>query len=671
MAHIDAGKTTFTERLLFYTGRVRNVGEVHNGTAVMDWMPQEQERGITITSAATTTKWTTSMLGEVQFNIIDTPGHIDFTVEVERSLRIIDGAIIILDASAGVEPQTEMIWRQANKYFIPRLIFCNKMDKTGANYYTSINSVLSKLSITPLILQIPIGHDKDFIGIVDIVNMNAIYWNLDSKGINWNITDIPDEFIDLANKQRNILINAIADLDQKALNAYLNTELLTNKSIAALTRLATLSGKAFPVMCGSAFKNKAIQPILDAIVNYLPSPDDIRPIEDAFAKHNQLLKFPNCSESLAMLIFKITSDAYLGGLNYARIYSGTLKLGEVLYNPRNGSKDKVIKILKMHANFRTELNIAKSGDIIAISGLKLTITGDTLCDISSPITLYSIEFPMPVIQMAIEPYTKVDQEKVTVILDKYCLEDPTLDYKIDNESGQVILSGMGELHLDVVIDRIHREHNLILKTNKPQVAYRETINSKCTEEYTHKKQSGGAGQFAKVKILFEPNDKDEFTFISKIVGGSIPKEYIPGVKRGLESAIACGPALGYPVIRLKATLLDGCYHDVDSSILAFEIAAKSCFKRAIQNIGINVLEPIMKVEINIPDEYIGNVICDLNSRKGHIINQNSLMEFTTIIANIPLANMFKYVDTLRSLSKGRGSYFMSFYNYSEISNKIR
>ncbi|MFP3037975.1 MAG: elongation factor G [Candidatus Hodgkinia cicadicola] len=675
MAHIDAGKTTFTERLLFYTGKLHCTGEVHNGTAVMDWMTQEQERGITITSAATSTRWNSPIIGEAYFNIIDTPGHVDFTAEVERSLRVLDGAIIVLDASAGVEPQTEMIWRQANKYMIPRIVFCNKMDKLGSDYFASANSLSSKLSAKPLLLQIPIGHDVSFCGVIDLVKMTALYWNVDDKGIKWSCSDIPQNLREFANKQREDLINNIVELEQKALNDYLNNKPIEANYLISLIRLATISGKVFPVLCGSAFKNKAIQPALDAIINYLPSPDEVLPVEDVSnrdtqSQNHQVLRFPSCLEPLSMLVFKIVSDVYLGSLSYVRIYSGVVNNGDVIINSRNGQKEKVVKILKMHANYRTELKMVSSGDIVAIAGFKTVITGDTLCSMNHSISLNSIDFPAPVIQIALEPQTKVDQEKIVSILDKFILEDPTLSFNIDVESGQIILSGMGELHLDIVIDRIYREYNLVVKKGKPQVAYRETIVCKCVEEYVHKKQTGGAGQFAKVKILFEPNDKDEFVFVSKIVGGAIPKEFIPSIKKGLESIISSGLALGYPMIRIKATLIDGAFHSVDSSALAFEIAAKQCFRQAILNVGARILEPIMRVEVCVPDEYIGNIICDLSARKGHILDQISSIGYTTLIANVPLANMFKYIDTVRSLSKGRGNYFMRFNNYSELNSVI-
>ena len=666
MAHIDAGKTTFTERLLFITGKQHNIGEVHDGNTTMDWMIQEQERGITITSAATSTSWKTILFDNVRFNIIDTPGHIDFTAEVEKSLRVLDGIVIILDASVGVESQTETIWKQANKYSIPRIIFCNKMDKIGSDYFISSNSLIDKLFIKPLLLQIPIGTQSEFKGIIDIVNMKALYWDQDDRNLTCRITDIPNEYKDVVNKQRKILIDSIIELGHNKIRTCLRCNRLNNHSLISLIRLATVSGKAFPIMCGSAFKNKAIQPVLDAIVNYLPSPDDKQPVEDSSLTNKLILRFPSNSEPTSMLIFKIMSDIYSGYLYFVRIYSGSIKQGAVVYNIRNNSEEKIIKLLKMHANFRTELNHANPGDIISICGIKNSITGDTLCDITSPISLFAIKFPTPVICVAIEPDTEQNQEKLINILDKYGLEDPTLSFKINKESGQIMLSGMGELHLDIIIDRISREHNLILKSNKPQVAYKEMLLDKCIEEYTHRKQTGGAGQFAKVKMLFEPTHKDEFEFISKITGGSIPKEYIPGIKKGLESAITSGPALGYPIIRLKVTLIDGEHHDVDSSILAFEIAAKQCLRQAVQRVGVCILEPIMRIEISVPDIYLGDVTNDLKGRGGHITNQTSFNKTVIIKAKISLENTFKYIGTLRSLTKGTGTYFIEFDNYSKL-----
>ncbi len=666
MAHIDAGKTTFTERLLFITGKQHNIGEVHDGNTTMDWMVQEQERGITITSAATSTSWKTDLFTDVRFNVIDTPGHIDFTAEVEKSLRILDGAVIILDASAGVESQTETIWRQANKHSIPRIIFCNKMDKTGSDYFISSNSLINKLSIKPLLLQIPIGTQSEFHGIIDVVNMKAVYWNQNGKDLTYSIMNIPNEYKNVANEQRRLLVDSILEFDHNKITTCLRCNKLDSHSIISLIRLATISGKAFPIMCGSAFKNKAIQPVLDAIVNYLPSPDDRQPVRDSLLTNKLILRFPSNSEPTSMLIFKIMSDIYSGFLCFVRIYSGSVKQGEVVYNIRNNSEQKITKLLKMHANFRTELSHANSGDIISICGIKNSITGDTLCDITSPISLFAIKFPTPVICVALEPDTEHDQEKLINILYKYSLEDPTLSFKINEESGQIMLSGMGELHLDIIIDRILREHNLMLKPNKPQVAYREMLLDKCIEEYTHRKQTGGAGQFAKVKMLFEPTHNDEFEFRSEITGGSIPKEYIPGIKKGLESAIINGPALGYPIIRLKVTLIDGEHHDVDSSILAFEIAAKQCLKQAIQRMGVCILEPIMKVEIFIPDIYIGDVTSDLKARGGHITDQTSINKTGLIKAKISLANTFKYIDTLRSLTKGTGTYFIEFDSYAKL-----
>ncbi len=668
MAHIDAGKTTFTERILFYTGKLHNTGEVHEGTATMDWMPQEQERGITITSAATSTKWI-SLYGEkINFNIIDTPGHIDFTAEVERSLRVLDGMVLLLDASAGVESQTKIIWNQANFYRLPRLIFCNKMDKPGSNYWDCSKSLITQLNIKPLLIQIPIGHEEKFIGIIDLINMKANYWSVNEKGNKWLTTNIPHQYKQMAKDYLDRLIIDVIELDRKMFNCYINGSIVIATKLISLIRLATISGNAYPLMCGSAFKNKAIQPILDAIVNYLPSPDDVKPVANIIGV-NQPYRFSNCREPITLLVFKIVSDIYVGSLSYVRIYSGSISLGSVVYNARTKQKERIIKILKMHANSRTELDIAYFGDIIAIAGLRTVITGDTLCCVTTPIILNTINFPSPVIHIALEPKTKADQDKIIIVLNKFCLEDPTLNYKLNINTGQIILAGMGELHLDIIIERINREHNLSVNAGKPQVSYKETIANNCLEEYTHKKQTGGAGQYAKVKILFELNTKDEFEFCSKITGGSIPKEYIPAIKKGLEEAILCGPVYGYPIIRLKAILLDGDYHSVDSSSLAFEIAAKQCLKQAMHNTGICILEPTMKVEVCTPDQFIGSVISDLSARHGQIISQISSDKITTIIANVPLANMFKFIDILRSLTKGQGNYFMKFNNYEQLAIK--
>ncbi|ATW06139.1 Elongation factor G [Candidatus Hodgkinia cicadicola] len=667
MAHIDAGKTTITERLLFYTGKLHKTGEVHEGTAAMDWMPQEQERGITITSAATTVFWSDAYGARTQLNIIDTPGHIDFTAEVERSVRVLDGIVVVLDANAGVEPQTEAVWRQADKYNLPRLVFCNKMDKLGADYRLCADSLVERLSAKLLLLQLPIGRENEFSGIIDIVGMRALYWTVDLKGIRWVNTDIPESEFERAKLLREQLINAVIDLDHRGIDLYLKQGELSTSQLKSLIRLATATGKAFPVLCGSAFKNKAVQSLLTAIVDYLPSPDDVPPVEGIGAKNldnPSEVRFACYYQPVCALAFKIVADVYVGSLTYIRVYSGVLIQGDVVYNARAKQKEKVVKLLKMHANSRTETSYAGVGEIVAVAGLKVTATGDTLCGAGMSLMLSAILFPLPVIQIAIESQNKFDQEKLALILDKYLLEDPTLHADVNNASGQVILSGMGELHLDIIVDRIRREHALVLKTGQPQVAYKETIMCQRTEEYTHKKQTGGAGQYAKVKIVFEPNLKDEFEFVSKIVGGAIPKEYIPGVKKGLESVLTCGPTTGYPMIRIRATLIDGGFHEVDSSALAFEIAARQCFKQAVYSAGTRVLEPVMLVEVGTPDEHANNIISDLSSRRAHVLEQVSNLGHTVVSALVPLINVFKYIDILRSLSKGRASYSMRFDHYA-------
>ncbi|WGS83394.1 MAG: elongation factor G [Candidatus Hodgkinia cicadicola] len=663
MAHVDAGKTTITERLLFYAGRLHKTGEVHEGTTAMDWMPQEQERGITITAAATTVFWTSGKGSEAQFNVIDTPGHIDFTAEVERSLRVLDGAVVVLDANAGVEPQTEAVWRQATKYGLPRLVFCNKMDKLGADYWRCVDSLVKRLSARPLVIQLPIGQEAEFRGVVDVVEMKALYWTLDAKGVRWVTSKIPSLCHKQALSLRDELVERVVDLDQEGINLYLRNGELNSSQLKALIRLATVSGKAFPVLCGSAFKNKAVQPLLDAIVDYLPSPDDVPPVEGEHAGVAQT-RFACYSQPVCVLAFKIVADAYVGSLVYVRVYSGVLGQGDVVYNPRTKLKEKTIKLLRMHANVRTEVACAGVGEIAAIAGLKSVITGDTLCEADSPVVLCAITFPAPVIQLAIETQNKLDQEKLMLVLDKFLLEDPTLSVDVDKASGQIVLAGMGELHLDIIVDRVRREHFIELKTGKPKVAYREAMACSRIEDYVHKKQTGGAGQFARVKILFEVSAKDEFEFVSKIVGGAVPKEYIPSVKKGLECVLKSGPTTGYPMIRIKATLIDGSFHEVDSSALAFEIAAKQCFKQAVQAVGALVLEPIMRIEVTAPGDCVGSVIGDLSSRRGRVLEQSSCASCVVVLALAPLANMFKYIDALRSLSKGRASYSMRFDHYA-------
>ncbi len=578
MAHIDAGKTTTTERVLYYTGKSHKIGEVHDGAATMDWMEQEQERGITITSAATTTFWKGRDGKMRRFNIIDTPGHVDFTIEVERSLRVLDGAIALLDANAGVEPQTETVWRQADKYHVPRMIFCNKMDKIGADFYRSVEMIGSRLGAQAVVMQLPIGAETEFKGIVDLVEMNALVWRDETLGAAWDVVEIPADLKDKAVQYREKMIEAAVEMDETALENYLEGNMPSNDEIRALIRKGTIAVKFFPMFCGSAFKNKGVQPLLDAVVEYLPSPIDVPAIKGVDAKTDaEIERHADDNEPLSMLAFKIMNDPFVGSLTFARIYSGKLTKGTSLDNTVKGKKERIGRMLQMHANSRADIEEAYAGDIVALAGLKDTTTGDTLCDPLHPVILERMEFPDPVIQIAIEPKTKNDQEKMGLALHRLAAEDPSFRVKTDEESGQTIIAGMGELHLDIIVDRMRREFKVEANVGAPQVAYRETITRTHEQDYTHKKQTGGTGQFARVKILFEPNtESEEFVFESKIVGGAVPKEYIPGVEKGIQSVMGSGPFAGFPMIGVKATLIDGAFHDVDSSVLAFEIASRAC-----------------------------------------------------------------------------------------------
>ncbi|TIL42058.1 elongation factor G, partial [Mesorhizobium sp.] len=582
MAHIDAGKTTTTERVLYYTGKSHKIGEVHDGAATMDWMEQEQERGITITSAATTTFWKARDGKMHRFNIIDTPGHVDFTIEVERSLRVLDGAIALLDANAGVEPQTETVWRQADKYRVPRMIFCNKMDKIGADFYRSVEMIGSRLGAQAVVMQLPIGAETEFKGVVDLVEMNALVWRDETLGAAWDVVEIPDDLKARAEEYREKMIEAAVEMDETALENYLEGKMPSNDEIRALIRKGTIAVKFYPMFCGSAFKNKGVQPLLDAVVEYLPSPADVPAIKGVDAKTDaEIERHADDSEPLSMLAFKIMNDPFVGSLTFARIYSGKLTKGISVDNTVKGKKERIGRMLQMHANSRADVEEAFAGDIVALAGLKDTTTGDTLCDPLHPVILERMEFPDPVIQIAIEPKTKNDQEKMGLALHRLAAEDPSFRVKTDEESGQTIISGMGELHLDIIVDRMRREFKVEANVGAPQVAYRETITRRHEQDYTHKKQTGGTGQFARVKILFEPNpESSEFLFESKIVGGAVPKEYIPGVEKGINSVMTSGPFAGFPMIGVKATLIDGAYHDVDSSVLAFEIAGRACFREA-------------------------------------------------------------------------------------------
>ncbi len=668
MAHIDAGKTTMTERILFYTGKSHKIGEVHDGAATMDWMEQEQERGITITSAATTTFWQGRDGMKRRFNIIDTPGHVDFTIEVERSLRVLDGAIALLDANAGVEPQTETVWRQADKYEVPRMIFCNKMDKLGADFYRSVEMVGTRLGATPLVMQLPIGAESDFAGVIDLIEMKALVWKSENLGAEWDILDIPADLQDKAEEYREKLIETVVEIDDDVMEAYLEGQMPDNDTIRRLIRKGTINVQFFPMFCGSAFKNKGVQPLLDAVVDFLPAPIDIASIRGVDVKSEEPTKRKaSDSEPLSLLAFKIMNDPFVGSLTFCRIYSGVLEKGSSLLNTVKEKRERIGRMLQMHSNSREDIDVAYAGDIVALAGLKETTTGDTLCDPVHPVILERMEFPEPVIQIAIEPKTKGDQEKMGIALNRLAAEDPSFQVKSDEESGQTIIAGMGELHLDILVDRMKREFKVEANVGAPQVAYRETITKGYEVDYTHKKQTGGSGQFARVKIMFEPNEEGEdFVFESKIVGGNVPREYIPGVQKGIESVLNAGPLAGFPMLGVKATLLDGAYHDVDSSVLAFEIASRAAFREAAPRAGAQLLEPIMKVEVVTPEEYVGDVIGDLNSRRGQIQGQEMRGIAVVVNAHVPLANMFKYVDNLRSMSQGRAQYTMQFDHYAAV-----
>ena len=611
MAHIDAGKTTTTERILYYTGKSHKIGEVHDGAATMDWMEQEQERGITITSAATTAFW-----NEKRLNIIDTPGHVDFTIEVERSLRVLDGAVALLDANAGVEPQTETVWRQADKYNVPRMIFVNKMDKLGADFDRCCEMIKTRLGATPLVMQLNIGAESEFAGVVDLLKMKALIWQSENLGAAWDVVDIPAELADRAQEMRDALIETAVEIDEEAMEAYLEGEEPSFEKIQQLIRKGTINGDFVPVFCGSAFKNKGVQPLLDAVVDYLPSPVEVPAIKGIDPKtEGEAVRKSSDEEPLSILAFKIANDPFVGSLTFCRIYSGVLNKGVSLLNTVKDKKERVGRMMQMHSNSREDIDVAYAGDIVAIAGLKDTTTGDTLCDPLKPVILERMEFPEPVIEIAVEPKTKGDQEKMGLALNRLAAEDPSFRVKTDEESGQTIIAGMGELHLDILVDRMKREFKVEANIGAPQVAYRETITKSADVDYTHKKQSGGSGQFARIKITIEPAEPNEgFVFESKIVGGNVPKEYIPGVSKGIESVMSSGPLAGFPMLDIKATLTDGAYHDVDSSVLAFEIAGRAGFREGIAKAGPKLLEPVMKVEVVTPEDYMGDVIDAARSR---------------------------------------------------------
>ncbi len=667
MAHIDAGKTTTTERILYYTGKSHKIGEVHDGAATMDWMAQEQERGITITSAATTCFW-----NEKRLNIIDTPGHVDFTIEVERSLRVLDGAVCCLDANAGVEPQTETVWRQADKYQVPRMIFINKMDKLGADFYRCVEMVVDRLGAIPLCLQIPIGSESEYKGMVDIVKMRSVIWLEESLGAKFEYGEIPADLADKAKEYRDKLVEIAVEADEAAMEAYLEGNEPDEAQLMALIRKGCIANQFVPILCGTAFKNKGVQPLLDAVVDYLPSPLDIPAIRGIDAKTEEpLSRKASDDEPLGMLAFKIMNDPFVGTLTFCRIYSGKLIKGTTLLNTVKGKKERIGRMLEMHSNDRKDIEEAFAGDIVAVAGLKDTTTGDTISDPAHPAILERMEFPEPVIEIAVEPKTKADQEKMGLALQKLAAEDPSFRVKTDEESGQTIMAGMGELHLDILVDRMKREFGVEANIGQPQVAYRETLSREAEVVYTHKKQSGGTGQFAEVKIVFEPLEPGEgFIFESKVVGGSVPKEYIPGVEKGIKSVKEAGPLAGFPVIDFKATLLEGKYHDVDSSVLAFEIAARGAFREAAGKAQIKLLEPVMKVEVISPEEYVGGVIGDLNSRRGQVSGQEVRGVAVVVAAMVPLSNMFGYVNTLRSMTQGRAQYSMQFDHYDTVPNAV-
>ena len=671
MAHIDAGKTTTTERILYYTGINYKIGEVHDGAATMDWMPQEQERGITITSAATKTEWRDHTI-----NIIDTPGHVDFTVEVERSLRVLDGAVAVYDAVAGVEPQTENVWRQADKYAVPRMCFVNKMDRTGANYFRTIDMIVERLNAVPLVLQLPWGAEADFIGILDLITMKAMRWESEDKGASYETVEIPESLRAEAAEWRHKMVETLAEADDEIMEAYLEREAqLTEAELRAGIRRATIASKLTPVLCGSAFKNKGVQPMLDAVVDYLPSPLDIEAIHGtALDGETQVSRHADESEPFAALAFKIQTDQHLGKLTYIRVYSGRLTTSSAVLNSTKDRKERIGKIYQMHANKREERDSTGAGQIVAVVGLKQTTTGDTLCDPNDPVILESMTFPAPVISVAIEPRTKGDQEKLGTAIQKLAEEDPTFQVKNDEETGQTIISGMGELHLDVLVDRMKREFKVEANVGKPQVAYRETIRKTVERhDYTHKKQTGGSGQFAKVQIALSPLplDADEtYEFENKVSGGRIPREYIPSVDAGAQDAMQYGILAGYPLVGIKVTLLDGQYHEVDSSEMAFKIAGSMAFKEAARKADPVILEPMMAVEVVTPEANMGDVIGDLNSRRGTIQAMEERGGARVVRALVPLSEMFGYVGDLRSKTQGRASYSMLFDSYAEVPQSV-
>jgi len=666
-AHIDAGKTTTTERILYYTGRSHKIGEVHEGTATMDWMAQEQERGITITSAATTCSWR-----DMQINIIDTPGHVDFTAEVERSLRVLDGAVAVFDAVAGVQPQSETVWRQGDKYRVPRICFINKMDRIGADFYRAVDTIVDRLKARPVPIQIPVGAEDQFKGIVDLVEMKAVLWRDETLGAKFDIVEIPADLVEKAKAYREQMIEAVSEFDDTLFEKFINGEALSVAEIKAGIRKATIALKIFPVICGSAFKNKGVQTMLDAVVDYLPSPLDIPPVHgtDIDDKTKILTRTASDDEPFSALIFKIMTDPYSGQLAFFRVYSGKMSAGESVYNVAKGRKERVGRLMRMHANKREDIAEIMAGDICAAVGLKTITTGDTICDENSPIILEKIDFPTPVIQLAVEPKTKADQEKMGMAIAKLAQEDPTFKVATDPETGQTILSGMGELHLEIIVDRMMREFAVEANVGKPQVAYRETIRGTAEVDYTHKKQTGGRGQYARTKLRVEPDPGVGFEFVNEIKGGNIPKEFIPAIEKGVVEALEGGIMAGFPMVDVKVTVVDGAYHDVDSSEMAFKICSSICVKEACHKAKSVLLEPVMAVEVVVPDEYMGPVNGDLISRRGQLEGTEIQGGTQIIKASVPLSEMFGYATELRSRTQGRGSFTMHFSRYEEVPKNI-
>ena len=668
MAHIDAGKTTTTERILYYTGKSHKIGEVHDGAATMDWMEQEQERGITITSAATTCFWQ-----DHRINIIDTPGHVDFTIEVERSLKVLDGAVAVFDGVAGVEPQSETVWRQADKYKVPRICFVNKLDRTGADFFRCVDMIKDRLGAKPLVIQVPIGIEASLTGVVDLVKMKAQVWKNEALGAEWEYKDIPEDLKEISQKYRTELVEMAVEQDEKLMESYLNGEEIKEEDLIKCIRKGTLNFDFVPVLTGSAFKNKGVQPLLDAVINYLPSPIDIGSIKGTkLGSEDEIeMKFDD-SAPFSALAFKVANDPFVGSLTFIRIYSGTIKTGTAVYNSSKEKEERVGRMLLMHANSREDIKEANAGDIVSLAGLKNTITGHTLCNKDNPVLLEPMEFPDPVIEIAVEPKTKADQEKMGEALARLAKEDPSFRVTSDDESGQTVIKGMGELHLDIIVDRMKREFKVEANVGAPQVAYRETISKEVEVTYTHKKQSGGAGQFAEVKIIVEGCEPGTGRlFEDKIKGGNIPKEYIPGVEKGIEGVADTGVIAGFPIIDYKVTLIDGKYHDVDSSSLAFEIAGRMAFKDACQKAGPKLLEPVMRVEVVTPEEFMGDVIGDLSSRRGQVSGSEARGNTTAISSMVPLANMFGYVNTLRSMTQGRAQYSMFFDHYEQVPQNVQ